>query len=323
MDFTVFTAGSNDNGRRLDKIIRKMIPDSRISSLYSAIRKGLIRVNDRKCDGSVKVNEGDKVSIASFLIENQSESKEIEKKVPEISFETVINNKYIRIINKPYDIAVHSENGLSSVIEAVYKSEQHPDSLSFKTGPLHRLDRKTTGLLAFSNNLTGAEWFTKAISDKIIKKYYIGICQGHFEKEETWNDYLIQDQLQSSFYKMKIISKNKDEKNLATTICTPLAYGSYRTRPVTLCQFQILTGKKHQIRCQSSYHGIPLLGDTAYGGTDITGPQNIYLHAYKLILPEDNPLELPSELTATLPQNFTKFLKVSLINWDSHLIIKK
>ena len=321
MEFMKFTAGINDKGRRLDKIIRKMIPESKISSLYSSIRKGLIRVNEKKCDISLKINEGDVISIAAFLITNAHKPEENSNFEPQIKFQTVFSNDFIRIINKPYDISVHSENGLASAVEKIYNSEQHEKSLSFKTGPLHRLDRKTTGLLAFSNNLQGAEWFTKAISEKKIQKYYIGICQGRLEKPEHWNDYIVQDHAQSSFYKMKVSLKDTDEKNLASTICTPLSYGTYKTKPVTLCQFQILTGKKHQIRLQSSFHGIPLLGDTAYGADKVNSFQDLYLHSYKLFIPDNNPIELPVEITADLPENFTKFLKVSLINWDYRLII--
>lgn len=321
MDFKDFTAGINDNNRRIDKIIRKMIPDSNISSLYSAIRKGLIRVNNKKCSVNYKVSEGDIISVAKFLIKESSEEIESQQQDTDISISTVYSNKYVRIINKPYDVSVHGENGLSTIVENIYNSEIHSDSLSFKTGPLHRLDRKTTGLLTFSNSLAGAEWFSKAISDKKIQKFYIGICQGHLSSREIWTDYLIQDNSKSSFYRMKITQSEISEKNKAITIATPLSYGKYKNIPVTLCQFQILTGKKHQIRCQSSYHNIPLLGDTAYNGLKINESQDFFLHAYKMIFPKDNPIELPEEITAPVPMNFEKFLNVSLLNWNSRLII--
>ena len=37
-------------------------------------------------------------------------------------------------------------------------------------------------------------------------------------------------------------------------------------KEVTLVKFEIPTGRKHQIRAQSAFHGFPLLGDRAYGG---------------------------------------------------------
>lgn len=320
MNFSDFYAGNDDQDRRLDKIIRKMIPENNISSLYSAIRKGLIKVNDKKQDINYKIKAGDKVSIASFLIseqKNQTSSEPANSIHKEI--ETIFSNDYIRIINKPYDISVHGDNGLSEIIESMYKNEKHEDSLAFKTGPLHRLDRKTTGLLAFSNNQEGAKWFTKAISDKTIKKYYIGIVQGKIINCQEWTDNLIASDSNDSFYTMKVSTANSE--NRAITICIPLAYGNFQKNDVTLCQFQILTGKKHQIRCQSSFHGYPLLGDTAYGGIKLHEKQDMYLHAYRLMIPHDNPIGLPSELTAPVSHNFNKFLSDLLIKWDCKLII--
>ena len=38
----------------------------------------------------------------------------------------------------------------------------------------------------------------------------------------------------------------------------------------TKCDFQIETGRQHQIRAQSSFHGHPLAGDTVYGAESTT-----------------------------------------------------
>lgn len=328
MEFKDFFAKNDDEHRRLDRVIRKMTPKSNISSLYSAIRKGLIRVNDKKTDIAYKVQVNDKISIAAFLLENNKvkvEFKSIESvsKALKIDIDIIFQNENVKIINKPYDTNVHGENSLAESIEKLYKSENHEQSLSFLPGPCHRLDRKTTGLLCFSNSLKGAEWFTKNISEKTIRKFYIAVCLGHLETTEIWTDHLIPDETNStSFYKMKIDEKNKEEKNLAKTICTPLAYGTYQKNPVTLCQFEILTGKKHQIRCQSAYHKIGILGDTAYGSFALHENQDFYLHAYKLFFPEDNPLDIPKELTAPIGKNLLNFLSLSLIKWDGSLIIK-
>ncbi|MCR5613271.1 RluA family pseudouridine synthase [Treponema sp.] len=357
MNFKEFTAGTDDNSRRLDKVIRKLIPEGGLSSLYSALRKGLIKVNDKKADASQKIMAGDKIKVAEFLINSSlntgSTSDSATTGTPQIQFETIFNNEHLRIINKPYNVNVHGENSLANKIEELYKTENHEASLSFKPGPLHRLDKKTTGLLAFSNSLLGATWFTKAIEEKRIRKFYVGICQGRVESEQTWQDFIEEDKNKAgSFYTMKISSKvaasddrsgttgdacdasngakcdkvasagGTDNAGKAITICTPLAHGTFRAKPVTLCQFEILTGKKHQIRCQSSHHGHPLLGDTAYNSKKINAGQDFFLHAAKLIFPNNNPLNLPESLTAKIPPEFTKFLNLSLIKWDGSLIIK-
>ena len=332
MEFSVFFAGPDDDGRRLDRIIRKKAESACISSVYSAIRKGLIKVNEKKTSAEQKVKTGDKISIAAFLLhaeqknalhDSHSDSHAPSSdKIPKIKFETVFQNEFVKIINKPYDVNVHGTNSLASIIEQAYKKESFGTSLSFTPGPLHRLDKKTTGLLVFSNSISGAVWFSKAISDKVIRKFYIGICHGTLQNRQLWNDYIIPDsERKSNFYTMKIDCSCTDRKNLASTVCTPLAEGIYKNKKITLCQFEILTGKKHQIRCQSAFHGIHLLGDTAYGAEKIFEKQDFFLHAYKMIFPKDNPCSIPEELSASVPKNYQEFLTLSLIKWDGRIII--
>ena len=79
MDFTDFTAGKNDNDRRIDKILRFFLEDASLSEIYKLIRKGLIKVNKKKCKPETHVFEGDTISIAAFLLSktNKVPSSEI------------------------------------------------------------------------------------------------------------------------------------------------------------------------------------------------------------------------------------------------------
>ena len=63
--------------------------------------------------------------------------------------------------------------------------------------------------------------------------------------------------------------------------------------PLTHAKIQIETGRQHQIRAQSAFHGFPLWGDTAYGGnkTDQYGGQ-FYLVAKEIEFPA-NELDIP------------------------------
>ncbi|MCQ2572713.1 MAG: RluA family pseudouridine synthase [Treponema sp.] len=315
MDFDSFSLGQDDIDRRLDKIIRRFLPDRSLSEVYGLIRKGLIKINGKKTKENYHIQNGDTLGVASFLIlktdsnkikrspenDNQHEKKIIEN----IEKNIVFRNEHLLIINKPYDIKVHGDNeSLESQVKIWYQNKMQNDSLSFRPGPLHRLDKKTTGLLVFSLSSFGARWFTENIENHVISKNYLGLSEGKISElgqKQRWEDKLSKNEGQNNFRTVK-----KDDLNGKTAITNaiPLKYGKYKNKDITLTRFEIETGRTHQIRCQSFLHGFPLLGDTAYKGSPLSGEsRDFYLHAWKLIFPKNNPLNIPEEITC-FPDDF-------------------
>ena len=321
MEFNDFFAGEDDHNRRLDKIIRKLIHKQNLSQIYSCIRKGLIKVNQKKASPDTKVQQGDCIKIPSFLLEpnNQNLSDIHEAKKQNINsnnnsqnFEICFENNDILIINKPYDTLVHgSENSLDKKVKEYFNNMQNkPASLSFSPGPLHRLDKKTTGLLAFSLSLKGANWFSQNIAIHTIKKTYIAIIQGTLKQAEEWIDYISTEDknLSKNFYTVKTSNSQTDNSKKAISKIQPLLYGKINNTDYTLAKIQIETGRTHQIRAQAAYHNFPLLGDTAYGGIKLNEKQDFFLHAIKLEFPKDNPINLPKTIITSIPKQWIDFL---------------
>ena len=327
MDFTEFSAGADDDGRRLDRIIRRFIATEQLSGIYKAIRKGLVKVNGRKASAEQHIHEKDIITIASFLLKQedsapflQEDSGTAEASPYTFPYEILFHNEHILIINKPYGKTVHgAENSIEKDVVKFYKTAfPERTSLSFTPGPLHRLDGRTTGILAFSWSLSGARWFSGAIASHAIQKTYLGIAQGHLEKAECWRDFISRnepDEKRTGAFHTVSARKERQsvlpQEKLAVTNAFPIQYGSYKGKPVTLVKYVIETGRTHQIRSQSALHGIPLAGDTAYGGFPLPGNQQLFLHAISLSLPADNPVGLPPEITAPVPPEFKTFLSSS------------
>lgn len=315
MDFKEFSTGKNDISRRVDKVIRLFAPQLSLPEIYKGIRKGLIKINNHKTKSEYRILENDVISIAAFLLNKENNNIKDDArgstalplpKMPEIIFE----NSNILIINKPYNVNVHGDsNSLDKVIEKYYNEKPHEQSLSFKPGPLHRLDKKTTGLLAFSKSLEGAHWFSENIQNHKIQKKYYGLAQGILEKAQTWEDTISKIEDKTNKFHTVDVKETGNDKT-AVTMASPIAYGKLNNKKVTLVEYTIKTGRKHQIRAQSSLHKHPLLGDTAYGGEKIeNSSQDFYLTARELIIPKDNPLGLPEKLKAKLPKSFINILK--------------
>ena len=298
--------GKDDNGRRLDRILRKTFPDTSLSLLHRLLRQGKVTVNKkRENNPSAKVNQNSIIEIYADLIVNRENGKvnnNTMKKIPEI----IWYGAGLAIFNKPAGIASHGPDSLDKILFEAHFFEKLPVSLSFKPGPLHRLDKPTSGLIAFSLTLEGAIKFSRLLHDHKIIKTYLAIVDGCITKEAIWQDTLIRNKSEKKtiIKKAGMRSKNSNDKTskFAITTIRPLAGNKNHT----LIEAKIKTGRTHQIRAQAAAHGYPLSGDMKYNNN--THYPGYFLHAYKMEFTEI-PEGFPSVVIAPLPQAFRNQIK--------------
>lgn len=141
-------------------------------------------------------------------------------------------------------------------------------------GLLHRLDRNTSGVMVFARTSKAAARLSSDISNhNSFEKYYLAVVEGYLNnKEEILQDMLYWDEKQ----KKAFIKKNKDSKE------AKLRYNVIKQESnKSLLDITLYTGRHHQIRCQLSNIGHPIVGDVKYGSKFPMG--NFYaLTAYKL-----------------------------------------
>ena len=301
MDFTDFHTGKDDTGRRLDKVIRIIIPQQQLSNIYQIIRKGLVKVNGKKAKPEYRIAENDVISIADILLVPGEKTENSEVDYGQIKNLIVFENDDLLVLNKPQGINVHKakkdEVSLAELVEAYYKSTRTDESVSFKPGPLHRLDKMTSGLICFSMSLKGAKWFNEQMQAHNIKKIYSATVEGTVEKQQTWKDYILkEDESGDDFHTVKVIDGKSahipaDAKECITTII-PLETFEKDGKPFTKCEFQIETGRQHQIRAQSAFHGHPLVSDTAYGAKTTTQKFDLCACRLEFLTCEIPPLAL-------------------------------
>jgi 23S rRNA pseudouridine955/2504/2580 synthase len=305
MTFQQFIAGPDDSGRRLDRVVRTVAADARLSDIYAAIRKGFIKVKGKKVAQDIRLQEGNSIEIAEFIFENdglQTLQKTSEKQTcPPI--EVLFESAAIRALNKPSGVPVQGtkiQEGIADYCRREFAAGQaEKSSLAFVPAPLHRLDKETSGILVCSRSLAGAQWFSAALASHQLGKHYLGIAQGKFDHQQVWEGLL--------------------EGRSAKTIASPHAQGEYQGAAVTLVEYVIETGRKRQIRVHTGQHGFPLLGDTRYGGLPQAAlplEPGFYLHAWKLYFPRERPPEFPERIVALLPVFFEKMLATCLIHFD-------
>ncbi|MDR2470796.1 MAG: RluA family pseudouridine synthase [Treponema sp.] len=314
---TNLRAEADDDGRRLDRILRKALPDLPLSALHRLLRQGRIRVNGAPAKAEDRVPAGAAITLPRFSGAAPKAAAPprlpgAARALPPILFE----GAGLLVLNKPPGLAVHGPESLETLVRA-YLAPRLPPSLSFRPGPLHRLDKPTSGVIVFSTGLEGARRFSALLREGRVKKRYLALAEGLLDGPETWRDELLRE---SAARKTRPAPASAPEARTALTRVTPLA----RAAGQTLLLAEIATGRTHQIRAQAAIHRHPLSGDRKYGAAPLPG--GFLLHAWELGLDEDALPGFPPLITAPPPEPFDRRmtalfgagwlagLRVSLIN---------
>lgn len=272
--------GENDTGRRLDRIIRKILPGHHLSTIYGDIRKGRIRVNGKKRKGAYRLRAGDTILLPGeytpLPFSNTSSKDGGTKRDPSSQFASfclLYENQDFLICNKKPGYLTHGNNGLNEeVLAYVHNINPMDTSLAFTPGPLHRLDRNTSGILYFNKSIQGARIFSSLQKAHCLLKLYIAVVEGTLKEAGTWENVLTRDRGEK-------ITRVRPWAGEGPSRCSywPLAH----SRDKTLLAVELRSGFTHQIRVQSGYNGYPLWGDTKYGGARRAG-SSYFLHAFTI-----------------------------------------
>lgn len=126
--------------------------------------------------------------------------------------------------------------------------------------PVHRLDRETAGVMVYARTSHAAGALGKLVQQGALKKEYLAVVRGRPQEEAgVLEDLLFHDQAKNKSYVVKRERKGVKKARLAYRVLA-------KTEGATLVQVRLYTGRTHQIRVQFASRGLPLLGDSRYGG---------------------------------------------------------
>jgi len=259
-------AGENDRGRRLDRVLRKALPDCPLPFLHRLLRQKRVLVNGKPAKAQDRLDFGDTVRLPS--LKDAQRTAPVTKTLPPPDI--LWQGMGLLAVNKPSALAVHGPGSLETTVRS-FLADKLPPSLSFKSGPLHRLDKPSSGIVVFSTSLEGARLFSSLLQERKVRKTYLAIVEGAVKKEEVWENKLFRDRERKKTF---VSNPDSPAGKTAITKIKPLASkGGY-----SLVTAEIATGRTHQIRTQAASRGHPLAGDIKYGG----GKGGFFLHAWKL-----------------------------------------
>ena len=257
---------------RVDRFLRKHLKNINLSEIYKMLRKGKIKVNNKKISQDYRLILGDIVFI--FLPENFKENNE--EKFIELSQERkeklkemiVFENDSLFVINKLLGDVVHKGSGHDISLLEEFRSYYSNNNINF----VNRIDKLTSGLVIGAKNIKTAREVAKEIqSGNIVKKYYI-LVNGKIEK----NDFIIENYLKKDEEKVIVSDVEKEDYKKSITHYKRINGDN----DYTLLEAELKTGRTHQLRAQLNHLGHTIVGDTKYGKN--IKEETMYLFSYYL-----------------------------------------
>lgn len=195
------------------------------------------------------------------------------------NLQVLFEDNHLIIINKrPGDIVQGDKTGdlpLSEVVKQYIKTAYDKPGDVF-LGVTHRLDRPTSGVVAFARTSKSLTRLNALFAEKKAHKIYWAIVSSRPEKEsDTLIHWLVRNQKQNKSYAHpnKRVGSKKAEMD----------YRLFRQlNRYSALEIELKTGRHHQIRAQLAAIGCPIKGDLKYGYPRSNQDGSIHLHAREL-----------------------------------------
>lgn len=276
---------------RLDIFITQETDMTR-SHIKSLMTKGCIAVNGTFVKAGAKVKAGDSIEInlpkpAEFAPEN-------------IPLDIVYEDDNLAVINKQRGLVVHpgAGNPSGTLVNALMYRFKNLSSFGERAGIVHRLDKDTTGLMVIAKNDKAHAFLAEQIAARTTVKKYRAITDGIIKPDRGRIESLID---RDPKYRTRMAVSYGSGRQAITdyAVIEKFTKNCY-------VEFELITGRTHQIRVHAQYKNCPILGDEVYGRKSEFKTKGQLLHSYYLEF-TDLAGERKS-FTQTEPQDFLTVL---------------
>ncbi len=207
-------------------------------------------------------------------------------------------DNHLLIVNKKAgEIVQGDKTGDASLLEnlkSFIKVRDHKPGNVY-LGLIHRLDRPTSGVVAFAKTSKALERMNKKFKSREVEKVYWALVKNPPSKS---NDTLIHYLKKNpKLNKVTVYPNETEGSKKAVLHYTTLS----KLNNYTLLGIELETGRSHQIRAQLSKIGSPIKGDLKYGAERSNKDGSISLHARELSF-EHPVTKKPIKVIAPVPQ---------------------
>jgi len=284
---------------RLDIALIRLHPELSRRKAQDAIEKGQVSV-----DGRVAREPGESVPEQAEIRWDRNR-----KATPKtrISLPLLYADEDLVIVDKPAGLlsvptspdATDEDTALARVLDyARHRKPRKPFA-----GAVHRLDRDTSGALAFALNAETRTALRGLFRDHRIERRYAAIVSGTPRADQGKIDAPIHDAYAGG---RRRIARPGEPSRQAVTRFKVLE----RFEGGALLEVELETGRQHQIRLHLAHVGLSVLGDGVYGrpGARVPGAPRQMLHARTLAFSHPRTAAAV-RVESPLPSDFREVLK--------------
>lgn len=224
----------------------------------------------------------------------------------------IFEDDFILVVNKPSNLLVHHSHYARNIDEEslVQLLRSH---VGAQVHTIHRLDRKTSGLLVFAKTAEATRHLQAQFESGTVKKTYLALVRGHISE--------------AGFIDTPIKNADDGVYREALTHYIPLAHTEtdipvdpYPTARYTLLQLKPSTGRMHQLRKHMNKIAHPIIGDPKYGNRHHNhmfeakfGHSMLYLHASHLSFVHPSSKEV-LKFSGVLPEHWGDLVSLGFLH---------
>lgn len=258
MEKHCFTADIEHEDQRIDRYLTEMLPEQSRSFFQKLIRDGFVMVNHIIVKVNYRLKTGDIIEID---IPDAVPTEIVPENIP---LDILYEDDDLLIVNKPKGMVVHPAVGHSTgtLVNAImYHCQRNLSGINgeIRPGIVHRIDKDTTGSLIICKNDEAHRNIAEQIKEHSVTRRYVGVVAGTFSEESGTVEGAI-GRHPNDRKRMTINEKNGKPAVTHYRVLQTLKGASFM-------EFELETGRTHQIRVHMASISHPLLGDTVYGNS--------------------------------------------------------